>query len=213
MLDNPSESITSERELRDLFDQPVERVIQKQLSRLDKYCRRFIELSPFLCLATADKDGNADVSPRGDAPGFVRILDDKTLVIPDRRGNNRLDTLANIVDNPKVGLLFLVPGIKETLRVNGTATIVRDQAVLAAAEVNGKRPTVAVMIKVDEAFLHCGKAMIRSRLWKQDAQVERKVLPGLGQMVVEQIAGREITEAEAREADDWVSESYRNRLY
>ncbi len=213
MPDDSSHHVATEGELRGLFAPPADRVIRKQLSKLDKYCRRFIELSPFVCLATSDADGNSDVSPRGDAPGFVRVLDDRTLVIPDRRGNNRLDSLANIVSSPKVGLLFLVPGINETLRVNGTAKIVDDPDVLAAAEANGKRPTVAVVVTVTEAFLHCGKAMIRSKLWAEETQVDRKVLPGLGRMVMEQIEGRELEADEAKQADDWIAESYRTKLY
>ena len=213
MPDDSSHHVATEGDLRGLFAPPTDRVIRKQLPKLDKYCRRFIELSPFVCLATSDADGNTDVSPRGDAPGFVRVLDDRTLVIPDRRGNNRLDSLANIVSSPKVGLLFLVPGINETLRVNGAARIVDDPDVLAAAEANGKRPTVAVVVTVTEAFLHCGKAMIRSKLWAEGTQVDRKVLPGLGRMVMEQIEGRALEADEAKQADDWIAESYRTRLY
>ena len=213
MPDDSSHHVATEGDLRGLFEAPTDRVIRKQLPKLDKYCRRFIELSPFVCLATSDAEGNTDVSPRGDAPGFVRIIDDRTLVIPERRGNNRLDSLANIVANPKVGLLFLVPGINETLRINGGGTIVDDPDVLAAAEANGKLPTVAVVVTVTEAFLHCGKAMIRSKLWAEETQVDRKVLPGLGRMVMEQIEGRELGADEAKQADDWIAESYRTRLY
>ncbi|MDP7234831.1 MAG: pyridoxamine 5'-phosphate oxidase family protein, partial [Alphaproteobacteria bacterium] len=194
-------SIQSETNLRELFPEQSEMVIRKQLICLDKYCKHFIALSPFVCLATSDSQGNVDVSPRGDAPGFVRVRDDKTLVLPDRRGNNRLDSLANVVANGHVGLLFLVPGIDETLRVNGTAEISDDPTLLADHVVRGKTPIVALVVHVEEAFLHCAKAMIRSKLWAPKSQVERGVLPGLGQMVAEQIAGRELSDEDAAGAD------------
>ncbi|MDP6353006.1 MAG: pyridoxamine 5'-phosphate oxidase family protein [Alphaproteobacteria bacterium] len=213
MTENDSSAVASIDDLRALHDPPTERVIAKQLSKLDTYCKRFIALSPFLCISTHDSDGNADVSPRGDAPGFVRVIDDSTLIVPDRRGNNRLDTLANIVDQPSVGLLFLVPGINETLRINGTAEVVRDQAILAAAETNGIRPKVAVRVTVREAFLHCGKAMIRSHLWDPERHVSRDILPGLGQMIAEQIAGAPIDAEVAAAADARIEESYKTRLY
>src|SRR4029077_8078289 len=145
--------------LRSCYPEPSELARRKNLARLDKHCRNFIALSPFLCLGTAS-DAGTDVSPRGDAPGFVRVLDDTTLLIPDRPGNNRLDSLGNLLANPNVGLLFLIPGIEETLRVNGSAEITTDARLLADAEVNGKRPKSALIVHVREAFLHCGKAVI-----------------------------------------------------
>ena len=213
MSTTKSHEIDTAEALRTLFPEPVERVRRKQLKRLDVYCRRFIALSPFVCLATADSAGNTDVSPRGDAPGFVTVVDDTTLIVPDRRGNNRLDSLANILANPKVGLLFLVPGFDETLRVNGSAGITRDPAILAAAEVAGKASTVAVVVRVEEAFLHCGKAMLRSRLWDPEARVPRATLPGLGRMIAEQIAEAGISDQAAAQADADIAESYRDRLY
>jgi uncharacterized protein len=208
-----AETVQNEAGLRELFPEPLERVKLKQLIYLDKYCRRFIALSPFVCLATADTEGNVDVSPRGDAPGFVTVLDDKTLVLPDRRGNNRLDSLANVVANGHVGLLFMVPGIDETLRVNGAAEVSHDPALLAEHAVRGKAPTVALVVHVEEAFLHCAKAMIRSKLWAPETQVERSVLPGLGQMVAEQIAGREISDEDAAEIDAEITQAYKDKLY
>ena len=205
--------IQSEANLRELFPEQSEMVIRKQLIYLDKYCKRFIALSPFVCLATSDSQGNVDVSPRGDAPGFVRVRDDKTLVLPDRRGNNRLDSLANVVTNGHIGLLFLVPGIDETLRVNGTAEISDDPTLLADHVVHGKTPTVALVVHVEEAFLHCAKAMIRSKLWAPKSQVERGVLPGLGQMVAEQIAGRELSDEDAAGADAVIAKAYKDDLY
>lgn len=205
--------VTSDAALRALYDQPLERVIKKQLTRLDHYCRRVIELSPLMCLATTDADGQVDVSPRGDAPGFVRVVDDHTLMIPDRRGNNRLDSLANIVANPQVGLLFMVPGINETVRVNGTALIVADQALRESFEVNGKIPTTITVVTVREAYFHCAKAFMRGKVWDPAAHVDRSVLPGLGRIVAEQIAGATISDTAAREADAVIEEAYRTRLY
>ena len=149
--------------------------MKKCIPSLDRHCREFIERSPFLCIGTSGAGGRADVSPRGDPPGFVQVLDDNTLFIPDRPGNNRLDTMTNIIENPNVGLLFLVPGFDDTLRVNGRATIVRDEALAQAAVVNGKEPKVGIRVEVEEAFLHCAKAFKRSRLWTRRAgRTERK---------------------------------------
>ena len=206
-------TVTSEDALRALYDPPLERAVRKQLSRLDDYCKRFIALSPFVCLATADADGRIDVSPRGDAPGFVEVVDDRTLLIPDRRGNNRLDSLANIIANPQVGLLFMVPGIDETVRVNGRAAIVRDPDMLARFAAHGRAPAVAIRVEVSEAFFHCAKAFIRARLWAPDAHVGRAALPGLGRIIAEQIAGQPVPENEAQAADAAIDEGYRTRLY
>jgi len=213
----PAESyqaeITSETELRALYEQPVERVVKKQLTRLDRYCAQLIEMSPLMCLATTDADGAVDVSPRGDGPGFVRVVDDKTLMIPDRRGNNRLDSLANIVANPQVGLLFMVPGINETVRVNGTAKIVADPTLRESFEFAGKTPTTVTVVTVREAYFHCAKAFMRGKVWDPGSRVDRGVLPGLGRMISEQIAGNAISEGEAAEADAVIAEGYRTRLY
>lgn len=176
-------TIGDEAELRGNFREPSERVQKKAIPRLDRHCREIIKRSPFICLATSDAQGHTDISPRGDPPGFVTVADDTTLLIPDRPGNNRLDSMANIVANPEVGLIFFIPGWEETLRVNGRADIVQDPQVLAAMEVNGHIPKVAIRVSVREAFLHCAKAIRRSQLWDQDAQIDRKELPGAGRMV------------------------------
>lgn len=213
----PAESyesqISTEADLRALYDQPLERVIKKQLTHLDHYCRQLIALSPLMCLATTDADGTVDVSPRGDAPGFVRVEDDKTLLIPDRRGNNRLDSLANIVANPQVGLLFMVPGINETVRVNGSAIVVADRGLCESFTFKGKAPATVIVVTVREAYFHCAKAFMRGKVWDPETRVERGVLPGLGQIVAEQIAGSAISEAEARKADAVIEEAYRTRMY
>jgi hypothetical protein len=199
--------ITKPEEVRALYGEPSDLVQKKVLDHLDKHSQHFIRLSPFVVIASCN-DSGADATPRGDAPGFVAILDDRRLLIPDRRGNNRIDTLLNVARNPHIGLLFMTPGINETLRVNGTGRIVTDQALLAPMTVQGKAPTSGLEIDVREVFFHCGKAMIRSRLWQTDAQVERKSFPSLGRIVADQIAG---IDAEAAEKN--LEEAYRSRLY
>ncbi len=160
-----TDRITSEVELRALLGEPSELVIRKQLAALDHHCRAFLALSPFLLLGTTNAQGQCDVSPRGDAPGFVLALDDQTLVIPDRPGNRRIDSLRNIVAHGGVGLLFMIPGVEETLRINGRACIVRDAAILARLEAQGKIPKLAIAVDMEEAFLQCAKALKRSQLW------------------------------------------------
>ncbi|TMJ42885.1 MAG: pyridoxamine 5'-phosphate oxidase family protein [Alphaproteobacteria bacterium] len=149
--------------LKAKMGEPGELAAKKTLARIDKYARTYIERSPFLCIGTADEHGNADVSPRGDPAGFVRVIDDKTLIIPDRPGNNRVDTMQNIIANPQVGILFLIPGIDDTLRVNGKAEIIDDPQELAPAAVNGRPPKLGIRVKVEEVFFHCAKAFRRSK--------------------------------------------------
>ena len=213
MLDlAPDDQITTEAELRARFTAPGRLAILKQLYRLDHNCRRFIALSPFLCLASARPDGLADNSPRGDAPGFVQVLDERTLLIPDRPGNNRLDSMANILHNPNVGLLFFIPGVTETLRVNGRARLTGSPELLARFEVRGRAPKAAIVVEVVEAFLHCSKALIRSRLWEDDAKVDRQALPTLGRMIAEAVDGRAAQETVA-EYDRIIERSIEERLY
>jgi PPOX class probable FMN-dependent enzyme len=181
---------------------------RKVLDRLDHFCRDFIALSPFLVLASSDSEGRADASPRGDGPGFVQVLDEKTLLIPDRRGNNRVDSFGNVLSSPGVGLVFFVPGINETLRVNGRARLTRDTALLEPTTVQEKTPKLGLLVEVDEAYFHCGKALIRSKLWAQDAQIERGSFPTLGRIVAEQTRA-----VDAAEADANLEEAYRTRLY
>lgn len=195
-------------DLRALYGEPSDLVKRKGLSRLDVHCRNFIAASPFLVIATSDADGACDASPRGDAPGFVAVLDDTTLLIPDRPGNKRLDTLGNLLDNPQVGLIFFVPGMNETLRVNGRVRIVTDDARLEPLSVKGKQPITGLLVEVEEAFLHCAKALIRSRLWDPDIQIDRKSFPTLGKMIADQIDG-----VDEDHAQKLVEESYRKRLY
>jgi len=180
----------------------------KALDQLDTFCTDFIALSPFFVLASCNANGHADASPRGDQPGFVRVLDEHTLLIPDRPGNNRIDTMRNIVSNPDVGMLFFVPGFNETLRVNGTATIEQDPELCAQFTVNGK-PALSVMrVRVCEAFFHCGKALMRSRLWDPTTYRERSAFPSHGRILSEQTKTVSVEESEA-----YVAKSYRERLY
>jgi len=194
--------------LRAAYGEPSDLVRRKALDRLDRHCRALIEASPFLVIGTADAQGRQDVSPRGDPPGFVAVLDEHRLLIPDRPGNKRLDSLANVLENPRVGLLFMIPGMNETLRVNGRGSIVTDPALLEPLAVQGKAPSSALLVEVEEAFLHCAKAFLRSKLWDPDAQVDRKRFPSLGRMIADQIA-----DVDAEAADERIEEAYRERLY
>lgn len=200
--------IATETELRARFAAPSRLATLKQLDRLDANCQRFIALSPFFCLATARPNGLADNSPRGDAPGFVQLLDERTLLIPDRPGNNRLDTLENLLVTPEVGLLFLVPGVDETLRINGSVEIRDDDQLRAAFDVEGRLPATVMQVAVREVYLHCAKALMRSRLWDPEAQIDRSSLPSLGQMLRDQI-GDEVTP----EPQESMAARYRTRLY
>lgn len=160
--------VTSEAELRELYGHPGTRAVAKERPVLNQDCRAFIAASPFLVMGTASADGRCDVSPKGDAPGFVHVLDDHHLVIPDRLGNNRLDGLRNILENAHVGLIFLIPGREDTLRVNGRARIVRDEALLERLAVNGKRPVTALLVDVEQTFMHCARAFKRAGLWEPE---------------------------------------------
>jgi PPOX class probable FMN-dependent enzyme len=164
-----TDTITTLEQLREIIPEPNELARRKQISVIDEHCRAFIERSPFLFLATSNARGDCDVSPKGDAPGFVQVLDERTIAIPDRPGNNRLDSLSNILENPHAAAIFIIPGAEWTLRVNGRATIVRDQHILERCAVNDKLPLLAVAIEVEEAFLHCPKCMLRSKLWDEES--------------------------------------------
>ena len=189
-------------------DPPSERARLKVQRALDDHMRRFIALSPFVCLGSSSPDG-ADVTPRGDQPGFVHVLDDHTLLIPDWPGNNRLDTLMNVEANPQVGLLFLIPGFTESLRVNGLAETSHDPALLERWTVNGKHPRSVLRLSVREAFLHCGKAILRSKLWDDSAKVDRSVLPSYGQMLKDQTHVRDTAE----QIQASVEQAYKTGLY
>jgi uncharacterized protein len=188
MLPDDTSFITDEAALRALHHAPMSRATDKVLRALDVHCRRIVELSPFCVLATQGPKG-ADVSPRGDPPGFVRIIDDATLLLPDRVGNNRLDGMTNLIANPRIGMLFFVPGMNETLRINGTARITDDARLLAPSVVNGRAPKVGLVIAVEEAFLHCAKALVRSALWDGSRHIDRASLPSYAEMLLGHVGG------------------------
>jgi PPOX class probable FMN-dependent enzyme len=172
--------------LRVILGEPTETVRHKEMPRLDAHCRRFIEMSPLLFIGSAGADGKGDVTPRGDPPGFVTVLDDRTLLIPERLGNKRGDTLNNVLTHPNVGLIFLIPGVDETLRVNGRASIVDDPALLAPMTLNDKTPKLAIRIDITEAFIHCGRALKRAKLWDPSGVIDRKTFPSMAQMTHDQ---------------------------
>ncbi len=202
-------TIATEAALRTIIGEVHPITVDKEMDRLDKHARHFISLSPFLCLGSTNGDGVADVSPRGDPPGFVKVLDDITLLIPERPGNRRADTMLNVMKNPVVGLIFFVPGIEETLRVSGTATVIDDAALLADMTVHGKAPKLALRIEVTRTFFHCAKALKRSRLWDQGAQVPRDAFPTPGEVIRDQRRPND----SAAELDALVIEDQETNLY
>jgi uncharacterized protein len=206
-------AVTDETSLRELFPATHTLAALKSQSKLDSHARDFIRRSPFLCIGTQNMAGKADVSPRGDPAGFVHILDDETLAIPDRPGNNRLDSLANILVNPSVGLLFIIPGFDDTLRVNGRASLVSDPALLERMAVNGRAPRLAIIVKVQEAFLHCAKAFRRSHLWSPNHFQDRSEMPSLMKILMDQTVGAPSDEAEMRKMDEGLEADYRGSMY
>jgi PPOX class probable FMN-dependent enzyme len=179
-------SIASIEALRARYAPPGERAVKKQLPALDLHCRRFISLSPFLVISSVGAAGHLDASPRGGEPGFVKVVDENTLLIPDSPGNNRLDSMSNIIETGRAGLLFLIPGVDETLRINGTAELLDDPALLELTRSGRRLPRLVIRLGVKEAYLHCAKALMRSRLWSPDSVVDRSVLPTMGRMIHDQ---------------------------
>ncbi|WP_020590566.1 pyridoxamine 5'-phosphate oxidase family protein [Kiloniella laminariae] len=204
-----SHILKTEADLRALYGEKSPRAEKKVLGHLDKHCRSFIARSPFLTLATSSSAHGADCSPKGDAPGFVRVLDDQHLAIPDRPGNNRIDSPVNILENPQVGVLFIIPGVKETLRVNGEAVISVDPELLETMAVNGKLPRSAIVITVREAYIHCAKSLMRSDLWNPEKHLDRKELASMGQILADHIGDN--LDAEAYDAT--MDSRYQATLY
>ena len=209
---DPQYVIRDEQGLRSLFQATHAIAIQKSQSALGQHAQDFIRRSPFLCIGTQDMAGRADVSPRGDARGFVEILDAQTLAIPDRPGNNRLDSLSNILANPSVGLLFMIPGFDDTLRVNGQASLVTDPDLLERMRVNGKVPALAIVVKVSEVFMHCAKAFRRSHLWDPAQFQDRSEMPSLIKIILDETTGAPDAEA-MRKIDDDLEQAYKTTLY
>lgn len=180
--------VTSTEALEAIYGRPAGAAVFKEIDHINAGYRALIEASPFVVVATCGPEG-LDCSPKGDAPGFVRILDDKTLAIPDRRGNNRTDSFHNVVRDPRIALLFLIPGVRETLRVNGRAVISVDPELMASFAVDGKPPRSVLIVAIESIYFHCAKALVRSHLWDPAAQVDRKSLPSPGAIVAELSAG------------------------
>ena len=199
-------TVTDVSELRALYGQPMGLAVKKSLPRLDRHCREFIRMSPFLLVSTQGPDG-ADISPRGDPSGFVSVEDDGAILIPDRPGNNRIDTLENILRNPRVGIIFLVPGLNESLRINGAAEIVAGPE-LRRLDHQDRVPKTAIRVRIEEVFFHCAKALIRSQLWDPETRVPKGSLPPLGVILADQIAG---VDGEAATAA--IENAYRTNLY
>jgi PPOX class probable FMN-dependent enzyme len=196
-----ADAVISEQELREVYGFPSERVIQKEQAVLDEHCRAFIARSPFLVMGTAGADGRCDVSPKGDAPGFVHVLDDRHVVVPDRPGNNRLDGLRNIVENGHVGLIFFIPGREDTLRVNGRAMIVRDEALLERLAVAGKRPRTAILVEVEQCFMHCPRAFKRAGLWDPERWPDASAVPSMQRILWDQLPVKPAATVEDYERD------------
>jgi hypothetical protein len=203
------QTIGSEEELRAILGHPSQRAAEKVIDHIDEHCASLIAHSPFLVIASSDSDGNFDISPKGDPAGFVKVLDEKTLVIPDRLGNRRGDTFSNILVNPKIGLYFLAPGKRETLRVSGRAQIVQDSALLDSMAIKGKSPALAIVVTVDRAFFHCAKCVIRSGLWDHEVWGDISSIPGMGTILVDHSKLDETAE----EIQKGVDERYVTDLY
>lgn len=203
----PDHLITSHEQLRSVYKPAMGGALKKVLPELDKHCIDFISRSPFFVLSTSGADGSLDASPKGGEPGFLHVENASTVMMPDWPGNNRLDSLENILDNPHVGLMLLLPGVDETLRINGAASISVDPDLRARLAINGKLPISVVVITVEEAYLHCARALWRSDLWNADKHIDRAVFPTMGQMLADQIAGYNAAETDKLIADN------RHKLY
>jgi PPOX class probable FMN-dependent enzyme len=194
-------------QLRTLYAAPKERAVKKQLALLDRHCKHYISLSPFVVLSSMGGDEVLDASPRGGPPGFVKIIGDNTLLIPDSPGNNRLDTLENIIHTGRLGLLFLIPGVDETLRVNGSADLSVAPADIAQCTTEVRAPKLVIRVNVQQAYLHCAKAFMRSKLWESESRIERSQLPTMVDMINEQAAIEGVFETHEE-----IMRRYRNEL-
>ncbi|MFZ0548466.1 MAG: pyridoxamine 5'-phosphate oxidase family protein [Candidatus Promineifilaceae bacterium] len=204
-----NEIIADEKTLREIIGYPSDMNANKVIPILDDHCKAFIARSPYLLLASSDGDGNLDISPKGDPPGFVQILDNQTIAIPDRIGNGRIDTLTNIVENDQVALFFLIPGKRETLRVSGSAIIVRDNWLREQMAVKGKLPNLAIVVKVQRAFMHCAKSMIRSKIWQPDLWQDSSDMSSLSRILIDHAN----LSCSVDELQEFIDESYEKRLY
>lgn len=205
-----TEIVSSEKEIRDILGFPSELVKRKTIYELDYHCRNFISMSPILFLSTSDDKGFCDVSPRGDTPGSVIVLDERHLVIPERPGNRRIDSLRNILLNSRVGIIFLIPGLEETLRINGKAYVIKDQEILGLMKVNDKKPQLGIGVEIEEGYVHCAKAFKRSRLWDSNSWVKANELPSIPNMLKDHVNSSEYT---TEIISKGLQESYDKRLY
>ncbi|MFE8698886.1 pyridoxamine 5'-phosphate oxidase family protein [Cytobacillus sp. FJAT-53684] len=202
--------VTSEDELRSLLGTPGKTAANKTIHHLDVHCKEFISKSPIVFISTSDTTGQCDTSPRGDEPGFIHIIDDHHFVIPERPGNKRMDSLRNIVANPHIGLLFVIPGLEETLRINGTAQIIKDADILEKMTSHGKTPLLGIAIKAEECYIHCAKAFKRSKLWQPDSWLQQSALPYPPKILADHINMPDINSETIKAA---LEESYSKRLY
>lgn len=202
--------IETEEQLRSIIGYPSDLVKNKVISILDDNCLEFIAKSPFLVISTSDKSGFCDVSPRGDKAGFVEVLSEKKFIIPERPGNKRMDTMRNILTNPRVGLIFFIPGLGETLRINGKARLVTDEALLEKIAVRGKKPLIGIGVEVEECYIHCAKAFKRSGLWNPDSWMDKDLLPSAAKMIAEHA---NLSSISVESIQKRLEESYTQRLY
>jgi PPOX class probable FMN-dependent enzyme len=212
-IPDPDFIIRSRDEVQQIVGATYELAIQKFQRKLGKHAKEFIRRSPFVCIGSQGVASGADVSPLGDPTGFVQILDDRTLAIPDRPGNNRVDTLLNILENDRVGLLFIIPGFDDTLRVNGRAILTNEPELMDEMAVNGRSPGLAIVVKVDEVFIHCAKAFRRSHLWSPDHFQKRSEMPSLVKIVLDETTEEVFTAEEQRKRDEALEHAYQNTLY
>ncbi|MGD7044970.1 pyridoxamine 5'-phosphate oxidase family protein [Jeotgalibacillus proteolyticus] len=202
--------ITTIEQLEAIIGEPGKLAINKVIPVLDGHCRTFISKSPFLVMSTSDEKGRGDASPRGDYPGFVHVLNEKTLVIPERPGNKRVDSMRNLLFNPGIGLLFFIPGLGETLRVNGKAQLIQDEEILSQLAFKGKEPLLAIAVEVEECFIHCAKAFRRSGLWNPETWPAGHELPSAAKMLIEHT---KIDDHTTEQMTQRLEDGYINRLY
>lgn len=203
-------TIKTEEELRTIIGFPSELVKNKVITYLDNHCSEFISKSPFLVISTSDEFGHCDVSPRGDKTGFVQVLSEKQLIIPERPGNRRIDSMRNILSNPRIGLLFFIPGLGETLRINGKATLVTDNELLQKMAFQGKKPLLGIGVEVEECFIHCAKALKRSGLWEPNNWADKALLPSAAKIIFEHA---KLPNTSVESIQERLEEGYSKRLY
>ena len=207
--DTTPRTIGDVEKLKNIIGEPKPAIANKEMQALDKHARHFISLCPFLCISTADAAGHQDISPRGDPAGFVKVLNETTILIPDRKGNRRVDTMRNLLENPNIGLLFFLPGVDEVVRINGRAIITHDSDVLNDCAVNGVTPNLGIVVEIEDVFFHCAKAIIRSQLWDPATPIDRQKFPLYGEIVRDQ---RE-PDGDLIEIDDEIKLNNKANLY